>query len=129
MMKTQAKSFEDLDCWKHATALRRRLAELVNIFPDKEKYRLTDQIIRASRSATSNIAEGYGRFHFQENTQYCRQARGSLYELIDHLLIASDEGYISKGELMDLKKDITSCLGLLNGYINYLQKAKAMNSM
>ena len=129
MMKTQAKSFEDLDCWKHATALRRRLAEFVNIFPDKEKYRLTDQIIRASRSATSNIAEGYGRFHFQENIQYCRQARGSLYELIDHLLIASDEGYISKGDLMDLKKDITSCLGLLNGYINYLQKAKSMKSM
>jgi len=117
-MKSQAKSFEDLECWKHATTLRRRLAEVVKIFPVEEKYRLTGQIIRASRSATSNIAEGYGRFHFQENTQYCRQARGSLYELIDHLLIASDEGYISKGELMDLKKDITSCLGLLNGYIN-----------
>ncbi len=128
-MKLQTKSFEDLDCWKQATTLRRRLAQLVKIFPAAGKYRLTDQIIRASRSATSNIAEGYGRFHFQENTQYCRQARGSLYELIDHLSIAADEGYISKGELMDLKKDITSCLGLLNGYINYLQKAKAMKSM
>lgn len=128
-MKSQAKSFEDLDCWKHATALRRRLAELVNIFPDKEKYRLTDQIIRASRSATSNIAEGYGRFHFQENMQHCRQARGSLYELIDHLLTAVDEGYISKEEFNSLRKEITSCLRLLNGYINYLQKAKAMTSL
>src|SRR5688572_6082557 len=109
-MKSPAKSFEDLDCWKHATALRRRLAELVKVFPVEEKYRLTDQIIRASRSATSNIAEGYGRFHFQENTQYCRQARGSLYELVDHLLIAADEGYISKENLMGLRKDITSCL-------------------
>jgi len=127
-MKPQAKSFEDLDCWKHSTTLRRRLAELVKIFPAEEKYRLTDQIIRASRSATSNIAEGYGRFHFQENTQYCRQARGSLYELIDHLLIAADQGYISKEEFTGLIKDVTSCLGLLNGYINYLQKAKAMKS-
>ena len=125
-MKSQAKSFEDLDCWKHETTLRRRLTELVKIFTLEEKYRLTDQIIRASRSVTSNIAEGYGRFHFQENTQYCRQAGGSLYELIDHLLIATDHGYISKEELTGLKKDITSCLGLLNGYINYLQKAKAM---
>ena len=103
-MKPQAKSFEDLDCWKHSTTLRRRLAELVKIFPAEEKYRLTDQIIRASRSATSNIAEGYGRFHFQENTQYCRQARGSLYELIDHLLIAADQGYISKEEFTGLKQ-------------------------
>jgi len=52
-----------------------------------------------------------------------------LYELIDHLLIAEDEGYISKEELTGLKKDIMSCLGLLNGYINYVQKAKAMKSM
>ena len=64
-MKSQAKSFEGLDCWKHATTLRRRLVELVKIFPVEKKYRLTDQVIRASRSVTSNIAEGYGRFHFQ----------------------------------------------------------------
>ena len=127
-MKSQAKSFEDLDCWKHATALRRRLDELVKIFPADEKYRLIDQKIRASRSATSNIAEGYGRFHFQENIQYCRQSRGSLYELVDHLLTAADVGYISKEELNVFKKDITSCIALLNGYINYLQKAKAMKA-
>ena len=82
------KTFEDLDCWKKIAGLRRTLGELVKIFPAHEKYRLTDQIIRAARSATSNIAEGYGRFHYQENIQYCRQTRGSLYELIEHLIVA-----------------------------------------
>ena len=68
------KTFEDLDCWKKITVLRRTLAELVKDFPADEKYRLANQIIRAARSATSNIAEGYGRFHYQENIQYCRQS-------------------------------------------------------
>jgi four helix bundle protein len=122
------KTFEDLDCWKKITALRRTLAELVKGFPSDEKYKLTDQIKRAARSATSNIAEGYGRFHYQENIQYCRQTRGSLYELIEHLIVAKDEGYISAEEQIRLKGEIACCLAVLNGYINYLRKAKMKNA-
>ena len=90
------RTFEDLDCWKKTTELRRKLTALAQAFPSEEKHRLTDQIIRAARSATANIAEGYGRFHYQENIQYCRQTRGSLHELIEHLIVANDEGYVTK---------------------------------
>ena len=118
------RSFEDLDCWKKITILRRALSGLVKSFPRDEKYRLADQIIRAARSATANIAEGYGRFHNQENIQYCRQTRGSLYELIDHLIVATDEGYVSQEKLNSLRSEIQSCLAVLNGYINYLLRTK-----
>ena len=121
------KSFEDIDCWKKITELRRKLTEVAKAFPTEEKYRLADQIIRAARSATSNIAEGYGRFHYQENIQYCRQSRGSLHELIEHLIVAHDERYLTKDELMCLKQEIQSCLAVLNGYINYLLKSKKEN--
>ena len=54
---------------------------------------------RASRSLkNNNIAEGYGRFHYKENTQFCRQSRGSLYELRDDLIITLDEGYVTESE-------------------------------
>ena len=46
-------------------------------------------------SVTNNISEGYGRFHYQENIQFLRQSRGSLYECIDHLYVSLDEKYIS----------------------------------
>lgn len=76
---------------------------------------------------TANIAEGYGRYHYQEFIQYCRQSRGSLYELIDHLIVAEEEKYISISELNLLKAEIQECLAILNGFINYLQKAKNAN--
>lgn len=123
----EIKSFQDLDCWKSCTELRRFIAEVVMSFPKDEKFSLVDQMKRASRSTTNNIAEGYGRFHFQENIQFCRQSRGSIYELIDHALIALDEGYISNLEYEKIIKQINKSLALLNGYINYLKRAKTIN--
>ena len=77
-------------------------------------------MIRCSRSITNNIAEGYGRFHFKENAQFCRQSRGSLNELIDHIIIACDEKYITEDKKNELKVEIESCTRILNGYIKYL---------
>ena len=78
---------------------------------------------------TANIAEGYGRYYYQEYTQYCRQGRGSLYEVIDHLTVAEEEQYITKEELNEYKLEIAKCLAVLNGFINYLAKAKASNAV
>ncbi len=71
-------TFETLEVWKEARKLRIEFSRILKSFPKDEKYKLADQITRDSRSVTNNIAEGYGRFHFQDNIQYCRQARGSL---------------------------------------------------
>ena len=99
--------------------------KLIKKLPPEEKYALTDGMRRASRSATENIAEGFGRYHFQENIQFCRHSRGSLHELIDQLITALDEEYITNSEFSNGKELIQRALGLLNGYINYLLKAKS----
>lgn len=117
-------SFEDLECWKEAVVLRKKIRTIIKSFPVDEKYKLTDQLIRASRSVTANIAEGYGRFHYLENSKFCRNSRGSLTEILDHLILAEEEGYIKKEELAELKIEINKCIRILNGYINYLQKAE-----
>jgi len=118
------KSFEELECWKKAAMLRRNLSALVKTFPIDERFRLTDQLVRASRSVTANIAEGYGRFHYQEFTQFCRHSRGSLFEIIDHLTVAEEEKYITEHQLNEFKRTIQECCAILNGFINYLQRAK-----
>jgi four helix bundle protein len=117
-------TFEDLLVWKVSRDLRKRISELCEELPKEETYKLKDQMLRASRSVTANIAEGYGRFHFQENIQYCRQARGSLYELIDHLTCGLDEGYFKKSVVIEIRNETLRAVKLVNGYIGYLQRSK-----
>jgi len=117
-------SFEDLDVYKECRSLRNSIWGFTKSLHKEETYRLKDQLIRASRSVTANIAEGYGRFHYQENIQFCRQARGSIYETLDHLICAFDCQYISESELNNYREKIILCLKMLNGYISYLKKAK-----
>lgn len=118
------KNFEDLEIWKQSRVLRNEIAKLVKTFPAEEKYKLSDQLIRSSRSVTANIAEGYGRFHYQENIQFCRHSRGSLNEVLDHLICAYDCEYISESELNNYRETIMNILKILNGYIAYLKNRK-----
>lgn len=120
----QVRSFEDLECWKACADFRRFISSIIKKLPPEEKYELVSQMRRASRSVTNNIAEGYGRFHYKENTQFCRQSRGSLYEIKDDLIIAHDEEYITKSEYDEGIQKFEKCVLILNGYINYLVKAE-----
>lgn len=118
------RTFKDLEVWKKCRKLRLEIWILVKTFPVEEKYRLSDQMIRSSRSPSTQIAEGYGRYHFQENVQFCRIARGSLYEVLDHLSVSLDSEYITSEKHDAIENLIYECIRLLNGYINYLIKSK-----
>lgn len=124
-MSQKIKSFEGLEVWQLARKIRTEMFEVVKTFPSEEKYRLSDQMIRSSRSIGDNISEGYGRYHFQENIQYCRQARGSAYELINHLITAHDCNYITEQTLINQKNQIIRCIKIINGYISFLNKQKS----
>jgi len=117
-------SFEDLECWKACRDSRKYVLEIIKKFPKNEQYALTDGMRRASRSITENIAEGYGRFHFQENIQFCRISRGSIYELMDQFITALDEKYINNEEYKLGREMLEKSKNILNGYIRYLQQAK-----
>ena len=89
------KDFISLKAWKKAKEVK--LFFYKNILPKipkYEKYSLNIQIRKACISSTANIAEGYGRFHYQEGIQFYRISRGSFYELKDHLITCFDLGYI-----------------------------------
>lgn len=122
--KGSFKSFEELECWKACTAVRRFITEIVKGYSKEERFALVDDMKRAARSTTHNLAEGFGRFHFQENIQFCRQSRGSLYELIDQLITSKDDGYITSKQYEKGRALISKALALLNGYINYLSRQK-----
>jgi four helix bundle protein len=118
------RTFEDLDVWNVCRDLRTQIATMARTFPKEEQYRLRDQLIRASRSVTANLAEGYGRFHYAENIQFARQARGSLYEIIDHLTVAQEEKLISDETFTLVREGVLRAVSVVNGFIRYLSKAR-----
>lgn len=124
MGESRNDDFRDLEVWQHCREIRNKIWRLTRSFPREEKYRLADQMMRASRSSTACIAEGYGRYHYQENIQFCRQSRGSLYELIDHVDVAKESGYMSLEAANKLITEIKTAVRLLNGYIRYLTGKK-----
>ncbi len=118
------RTFEDLELYKAAREFRKAIYNLIKKLPDEEKFNLASQMRRAATSLTNNIAEGNGRYHYQESIQFCRQARGSLAELIDDLNICIDQKYFSAEEMNELKLKSREINKLLNGFVAYLKRSK-----
>ena len=118
-------SFEELIVWKKSRQLKNEIFQLVKSFPNEEKYRLTDQLVRSSRSVNSQIAEGHGRRTFPDRIRFCIISRGSLSETLNHLINALDCNYIDLSLLDDFRKRIAEVEKLLNGYISFLEKKDA----
>lgn len=118
------KTFEDLECWKTCRELRLFVSnEIIPMLPKEEKYRLSDQLLRATRSTTANIAEGYGRYHYMDNAKFCNNSRGSCWEILDHLITAYDDGLIPAETLSKGRDLVNTAVKLINGYMNYLKRA------
>jgi len=117
-------SFEKLEVYVFARQFRKKIYALTKKLPEEEKYNLISQMCRAALSLTNNIAEGHGRYHYQENIQFLRTARGSLEELIDDINLCMDEKYIDEKQLKCLKEDSQNLLKKINGYIKYLRNRK-----
>jgi len=89
-------SFRDLTVYQRAQSLMRDVHALVIGFPDHEKYGLTDQMRRASKSVGGLIAEGWGlRSSAKEFKNYLRRALGSANEMEAHLDTARVLEYIA----------------------------------
>lgn len=116
--------FTELKCYQEARLLRNFISTLVKKFPANEKYLLVAQIIDSSRSATRNMAEGYGRFTYADTKNFFIIARGSITETMDHLSVALDESYITEEEFKLGAEKCELVFRLINGYISYLQNAK-----
>jgi four helix bundle protein len=120
-----AKGLENLNVWQMGREIVVFVYQkILPNLPSEEKWGLISQIRRAAVSIPANIAEGYGRYYFQENIKHCYFARGSLDELLSHIILSFDLGYISEEESNLAKEKILELRKTLNGYIRYLNNRK-----
>jgi four helix bundle protein len=98
--------------------------DLIPLLPSCEKWSLAEQLRRSSQSVPANIAEGYGRFYYQEGVRFCYIARGSLEETYSHITLAYKLKYIPDEIYKDIAHEIEGLLRMLHGYIHYLKESK-----
>jgi four helix bundle protein len=116
---------ERLDVWRKAHQYALQIVKLVipNL-PPEENWALTNQLRRSAQSISANIAEGYGRYYYQETIRFCYIARGSLTETLSHLLFAKGAGYIPENLINPIIKDGEDLLRLITGYVSYLKRTR-----
>jgi four helix bundle protein len=98
--------------------------DLLDKLPIEEKFGLNSQMRRAAASIPANIAEGYGRYYYQETIRFCYLARGSLMELSSHIDLAYTQNYISDKTKIHIDEKMNILLRLINGYVKYLKQSK-----
>ena len=98
--------FEKLEVWQLARILASDIYKTTRNFPSEEEFSLVSQIRRAAVSVAANIAEGAGRISAKEQARFTTMAYSSLMELYNHLIIASDLGYIEQAIISEYKGKI-----------------------
>jgi len=116
---------ERLVVWKRAKEFVIMIyKEILPLLPQEEKWAMNHQLRRSAQSIPANIAEGYGRYYYQETIHFCYIARGSLEETLSHLSLAYELEYIPKSLFERIEQASEDITRLLNGYIAYLKKSK-----
>lgn len=118
MTNSSIRHFADLIAWQKSHYLTLKVYQLTNNFPKEEMFGLISQLRRAASSITCNIAEGYGRYHYNDKIRFYYQARGSNMEVQNLLILSNDLGYIDKNIYQELKSLAYEGYKLLNGLIN-----------
>ena len=75
------------------------------------------QLVRCADSIASNLAEGHGRYHYAENKNFCRYARGSLQETITFLTKARSRQLIPTDVADSLINELVTLRKRINAYI------------
>nr|WP_297787500.1 four helix bundle protein [uncultured Allomuricauda sp.] len=113
--------FKDLEIWRLSRKFCSDIYEATSLFPDSEKFGLTNQLRRASVSVPSNIAEGCSRKSKRDFSRFLEIAMGSMYEIETQLLISNDLNFIQKKKLNSLLQKLDSIIKMTSKFKSTLK--------
>lgn len=113
--------FEEIDAWQESRKLVRAIRSVCKRMEVKRDFPFIDQITRAARSVSANIAEGSDSLSIPDFINFLGHSKKSAAEVRSHLYDALDESYISKLEFDDLTDHARKIGNMLGKLISYLQ--------
>ncbi|MHC4267101.1 MAG: four helix bundle protein [Planctomycetota bacterium] len=108
---------EELKVYQLAMNIGERIWMVVIKWNYFAKDTVGKQLVKSVDSIAANLSEGFGRFHYKENKQFCYYSRGSLYETKTWLIKANDRHLIADDDFQSLQNDLETIAYKLNNYI------------
>ena len=114
-------SFIEMPLWQKVHKLVLEIYGLSALFPKEEVYGLTSQMRRSALSVSGNIAEAFGRFHYLDKNNFYFNARGSLEETRNYLIVSQDLGYTTPEAVNTVMDNINAISEELNTVVKSLR--------
>ncbi len=90
--------FQRFEAWKRAIEFVDKMFAVADRLPQRYQFSLGEQLRRAALSVANNLAEGSGRDNPKEERYFYELAKGSVYEVVNLLVIISKRGCLSREE-------------------------------
>ncbi|MFH1112202.1 MAG: four helix bundle protein [Patescibacteria group bacterium] len=110
--------FETLEAWKKSQHLCSIILDEVKNLPNEYRYTIGSNLIRAAISVPNNIAEGAGRKNKKESINFYNIAKGSVYEIVNVVMILFNKNLITKQYMDEIYKQSEEIARMLTGLIN-----------
>ena len=120
---------EELQVYQMAMEMAETIWNIVVEWNYFEKDTVGKQLVKAADSIAANLSEGFGRFFYKENKQFCYYSRGSLFETKTWLTKAKNRKLINENEYESFTKDIDTIGKKLNAYIKSIGKESTIDLM
>ncbi len=113
---------EELNVYQLSMDIAERIWNIVIKWDYFAKDVIGKQFMKAIDSVAANLSEGFGRYFYKENRQFCYYSRGSLFETKTWLRKAFDRKLIEEKFYLELAADLETIGIKLNNYIKTIGK-------
>ena len=113
---------EELQVYNLSMDLAEKIWDIVIGWDYFKKDTIGKQLVRAADSIAANLSEGFGRYHFKENVNFCYYSRGSLHETKTWLTKAHNRKLINDEAFNSLNDEFDNIGVKLNNYIKSIGK-------
>ena len=117
-------NLEELQVYQKAMETGEQIWKIVMQWDYFSKDTIGKQLVKAIDSVAANLSEGFGRYFYKEEKQFCYYSRGSLFESKTWITKAHNRNLIEDTIFKNLVKEINRIGIILNNYITSIGKKR-----
>src|ERR1700760_520695 len=121
-------NLEDLEVYQLAESFGNEIWVIVSEWDYFAKDTVGKQMVRSADSIGANIAEGYGRYHYKENRNFCYFSRGSIIETKGWLKKSKTRNLLNEDQFNMLFEKLQIIHLKLNAYLKFIGKSNINKS-